>query len=168
MSKIKIFIDMDGVLAKWDTTSSVEDTYKSGYFLFRQVDEKIKALLEMIDKCYDVSILSSVYSEGTAKADKADWLRLNKINKIDKIFCPYGHKKTHWVDHIKPSILIDDFSKNLREWESVPGFVGVKYYNGINGTNGTWNGYSINHRMSPEEMFGVIENVAENLVGKEY
>lgn len=29
-----IFFDMDGVLAKWDTESAVEDTFLPGYFHF--------------------------------------------------------------------------------------------------------------------------------------
>ena len=33
---VKIFVDLDGVLAKWDAEVAVEDTYARGFFLTRE------------------------------------------------------------------------------------------------------------------------------------
>ena len=43
MCKKKIFIDMDGVLAKWNTEASFEDTFEKGYFLDRLPQENMIA-----------------------------------------------------------------------------------------------------------------------------
>lgn len=154
-----IYIDMDGVLAKWNTAASIEDTYQPGYFLMREAEASIKALLQLLQyKGYNVCLLTAAYEEGTAKADKRQWTFKNNIN-VPICFVPYGKNKANYVDKSMKNILIDDFTKNLREWESA-GNIGIKFYNGINGTHGTWNGYNINHRMSSYKMLTIVEAIA--------
>ena len=64
-----IYFDMDGVLAKWDTTTSVEDTFRPGYFLAREKEEKVAKLIYLLqEEGYTVTILSAAYEEGTARA----------------------------------------------------------------------------------------------------
>lgn len=152
-----IFIDMDGVLARWNAQASIEDTYQPGYFLAREVESKIVTLIRMlIGTGKKVAILSAVYPTGSAKADKHKWLDSIGLPDIRRIFVPYGEDKHKYIPKLsEPMLLLDDYSKNLHAWEKA-GYVGVKFYNGINGTKGTWKGLSVTADMAPEEMYGVI------------
>ena len=105
---------------------------------------------------YPVSVLSAAYTDGTAGADKEAWLQQHRLADIPVLLVPYGTNK---ADNIggKGHILVDDLTKNLKQWE-VAKFKGVKFYNGINGNHGTWKGRYISHQMSPKEMFSVIRD----------
>ena len=52
---------------------------------------------------------------------------------------------------------MDDYTKNLSEWE--PPAKGIKLINGINHTNGTWQGDKIQFTHSPEEISNMISSV---------
>ena len=159
-----LYFDMDGVLAKWDPTSSIEDTYQSGYFLEREEETTVKELiLGLMRDGYAVSILSAAYEEGTAKQDKKKWLENHGLGEVPAVFVPYGADKNDYVAPGK-QVLLDDFSKNLHAWEKA-GNTGVKFLNGINGTHGTWKGYIITNRMSAEQMAVVLKAVVEETGG---
>ena len=152
-----IFVDMDGVLAKWNPEASIEDTYTDGYFLQRVAEGKIIKLIRLLMKMGEkVAILSAVYPTGSAGPDKHKWLDRIGLPDIRRIFVPYGEDKHNFIPELKePMILLDDYSKNLHAWREA-GHVGIKFYNGVNGTHGTWDGPSINRDMTVEEMFGII------------
>ena len=165
--KTTIFIDMDGVLAKWNTEASVEETYEPGYFLRRTPEAGLVDIVnKLLSEGKQVVILSAVYGQEQAN-DKLVWLRRifdkwDVINPIDSIlgyynddslktiFCPYGGSKRDYViNHAAnllgdKNILIDDFSKNLREWTGdstvAQEFYGIKFINGINDTHKSWKG----------------------------
>ena len=155
---------MDGVLAKWKNVS-VEDTYESGYFANLKEEACIvEAVKAMHEKGYNVTILSAVYQDGHAAKDKKKWLKKKGLGSIPRIFVPYGEKK---ADHLEKepeciSILVDDFSKNLREWNKAGnGFIGIKFLNGINGTKGTWAGYLVSNKMSAGQLVNAITGIAK-------
>ena len=152
-----VFVDMDGVLARWDTTASLEDTYKDGYFSKREEEPKIKELIRTLIACgHKVAILSAVYPTGTAAADKDGWLDEHGLPDVRRIFVPYGKDKHDYIPKLdEPMVLLDDFSQNLHTWEQA-GHIGVKFLNGINGTHGTWKGCSIDRGMKVEEMYAII------------
>ena len=111
---IRYFIDMDGVLCKWDSNASVEETFSAGYFLNREPDEKIINLIkDLRDDGKSVSILSSVYENGICAAEKAIWLSKNGLGKIPQIFVPYGQRKEDYVNKEDFNVLLDDFTDNL-------------------------------------------------------
>ena len=61
------------------------------------------------------------------------------------------------IGGIKPGdVLVDDFTKNLNEWQGVA----VKLYNGINGTHGTWQGFSIHNKMTPDKMVSQLDGIS--------
>ncbi len=151
-----IYIDMDGVLAKWNIHATVEDTQKKGYFLEREPEEKVVRLVETLRKNgVKVCVLSAAYPNGYAAIEKSSWLDRIFDKALDRIFVPYGANKSDYIASNAESILIDDYSENLREWEK-SGSKAVKFYNGINGTRGTWRGNSINLDMSIDEMMEVL------------
>ena len=40
-----VYIDMDGVLCRWNTEASVEDTFEDGYFLGREEETAVKDMI---------------------------------------------------------------------------------------------------------------------------
>ena len=66
-------------------------------------------------------------------------------------------------------VLVDDYTKNLKEW---PVFGdakfgrAVKLLNGINGNNGTWTGISVSRFFSPDSIAKAILNVGRCWTGR--
>lgn len=161
MKSIKIYVDMDGVLAKWDSGASLEETYLPGFFLTRQPEPSvIGAVKILMEQGLDVCILSCAYENGYAAVEKGVWLDRAGLSDIPRVFVPYGKKKTDYIRTADVSVLLDDYSRNLHEWRE-EGNVGFKFYNGVNGNHGTWHGYSVDYRMTPEQIALVIAAVAK-------
>lgn len=154
-TKRTIYVDMDGVLAKWNTSASAEEVATRGYFLNREADRNVvlAVLLLRYEYGYDVKVLSAAY---TVRAcwEKRQWLDNHGLSDIEAIFVPYGEPKSDYVD-AENSVLIDDFGKNLAEWTGIA----IKYYNGINGHGGTKYQYFIDFNTSPARMADYINYV---------
>ncbi len=152
-NKERIFVDMDGVLAKFNHVQSEEELYEKGYFanlepLPTVVDGMKRYIKENPEK--DIYILSAYLTESPyALQEKNEWLDryLPEISSDHRIFCPCGKPKADYIigGIQKTDILIDDYTKNLTQWKAQGG-IGVKLLNGINHTRGTWQGYSIDYR----------------------
>ena len=146
----RIFVDMDGVLAKFNHVQSEEELYEKGYFaqlepLPTVVDGMKQYIKEHPDK--DIYILSAYLTESPyALQEKNEWLDryLPEIQSDHRIFCPCGKQKANYIiGGIKETdILIDDYTKNLEQWKQQGG-IGVKLLNGINGNYGTWQDYRV-------------------------
>lgn len=147
-SKKRIFVDMDGVLAKWNTNATLEDTLEKGYFLQREPQENMIEAIRDLAKSEDVTILSAVYPKEMSKyaaSEKETWLSRNGLGSAPHVFVPYGANKRSSikVSDEETVFLIDDYTKNLIEWESTFRSYGIKFCNGINDTNATWKGFRI-------------------------
>lgn len=71
------------------------------------------------------------------------------------------HIAEHIEDGIRPTdILLDDYSRNLHEWAACNAH-GIKVYNGINGTHGTWDGEYISSSMSPD---AIVRYICQSIV----
>ena len=166
MEKIKIYIDMDGCIAKWNMDASIEDTFEPGYFAALEPDERLIDAVKMLSEEYDVSILSAVYQDNHSMDDKITWLDKNGLGHLQRIFVPYGQPKQKYIDQEFTSILIDDYSKNLEEWILAKNCYGIKYLNGINATKGMWNGFMISSRMNPNAMCTTIKGIVSQLIAQ--
>lgn len=141
----RIFIDMDGTLAKWKNVLNADELYEQGYYLNLEPNLKIiEEIKSLIWKGEDIYILSS-FLDGSKYAldEKNKWLDkyLPELDSKRRIFVKYGDNKS---DYIKSGIsnsdyLLDDYTKNLIDWK-IAGGTGIKYLNGINHTKGTWKG----------------------------
>ena len=157
--KVRVYIDMDGCLAKWDPDATIQDTHRAGFFLSRKPETRlIEAVKILQEEGVDVRILSKVYNDSAAN-EKAVWLRRHGLGDIPAIFVPYeGDKSAYIMKGNRTNLLLDDFSENLREWERDKKNVAVKFRNAINGTKGTWTGDSVYYYQSAETIANEIVN----------
>ena len=86
-----------------------------------------KALYKKIMK-YDAHILSAYSgSDPTSKTGKMKWLAKNTDFKRSKInLVMRSHKQRFATTDGKPNVLVDDYIKNIKEWESKGG-IGVHH-----------------------------------------
>lgn len=163
--KINIYVDMDGVQAVYGDGDTVEKMSEVGYFRNRPVQKNVIDFIKKIsaDERFYVAILSAVFDDDHSKEEKKQWLIENGLGGVDTIFTPCGACKADYIKTVGLNILIDDYSKNLLEWENQgKGFMGIKFDNGINGNIGKWKrrrGIVLNKEMSPEDMCWMMKNL---------
>lgn len=146
---MKIFFDMDGVLAKWQWVGP--DTLAlPGYFKGLAPDESaVKAAKTLAAQAStEVYVLSAVMNDAAEK-EKNEWLDkyVPFVPKQNRIFVPYGTDKSTILPEGETDqcILVDDFNPNLFQWKGLP----IKYLNGINGSSGKWDGFTVSHDSNP-------------------
>lgn len=154
----KILFDMDGTLAVFNKEASIEEVASDGYFRTLPIIHNVVRAAEcLINRGYQVGILSSVFEDDHSKEDKLFWLS-NHMPFLDPdniFFSKYGKPKNTFIPkEWENAVLVDDLTANLKEW----GGISIKLYNGINGTKGTWNGYSVHYRSMPHV-------IADQIVG---
>lgn len=160
----RFFIDMDGVLAEWED-ASIEEMTSKNFFLSRKPDLNVCDMLKLLidrqeQEGIEIYILSS-YLLPISKAEKIEWnKKYTNIPLERQIYVPYGEDKAKALSSIggirEDDVLLDDFTWNLKRW---PG-IAVKLYNGINGTHGTWDGFSIHNNMSPFKMVCQLDGIS--------
>lgn len=135
-----LYVDMDGVLAKWEGASFQEVSSK-GFFLSRKPERHlIEAIRYMVAEDVDVHILSSVLDNEYALVEKKLWLRcwLPWMPECNCHFIPYGSVKMP-VNSEKKGYLLDDYTRNLVQWDGV----GIKFCTDCNDSRGSWDGHRI-------------------------
>lgn len=159
----QIFVDMDGCVAKWKSDATPEDLLTIGYFRNLEPQKNLIEALEILAKDYNINILSVANLTPSIKDEKTEWLKfympfVNKVYLCDDLSKPvYYMTNEHTL--IEPKdFLIDDLSKNLHEWEMFSG-TGIKFYNGINGNNGTWTGFNCMVNQTPMSLASQIKGI---------
>lgn len=167
----RIFFDMDGTLSQWED-NPIEVVAKPGYFYNR------KPVLTMVDALrkiqnqgsYEVYVLSSVFVDDHSVNEKIAWNALyTGVPKSHQIYVPYGQDKQDYLAQFSPvnnwDILVDDFSYNLHQWKGK----GIKVYNGVNGTKGSWKGAAVRNSFSADmiaeyilDAAHLLERIADN------
>lgn len=160
----RLFVDMDGTLAEFKTVDTLETLYEKDYFIRLKVNENVLGAIKQLiaDNDIDVYILSAYLTDSRyALEEKNAWLDkyLPELPQEKRLFVPCGTDKSVAVPGlIRPDdYLLDDYTKNLSEWE--PPARGIKLINGINHTNGTWQGDKIQFTHAPEELSSMISDV---------
>ena len=127
----KIFLDLDGTLAKFNVKNALNrfETEK-GFFAKLGAYKGIEIINEMA-KAGNVYIISASPNI-QADIDKMTWIEkyLPNIPKNHIVICRCGECKALVLRRLglvidKNCYLLDDYTKNLTEWESVGG-VGIK------------------------------------------
>lgn len=150
-TKKRYYIDMDGVLVKYDRNAYKGDNPRflrpnEHYYRDLEPDRKMLAFVdELIHSCRytgdEVFILTSLPLSGSLFNeqfhDKIVWLsRWVPAIDIDHIIISVTNKRdaAEYINDCKLTandILIDDYNKNLVEWNNANG-TAIKYCNGIN------------------------------------
>ena len=158
--KQRIYFDMDGVLAKWESCS-IEKTFEPGFFLSREPMRNVIAAAKMLcTDDFDVYVLSATYEDhdNHSVIEKRKWNKeYTGIPEKNQIYVPYGTDKCVGLNIRPCDVLVDDFSENLRKW---PG-TAIKLYNGINGTKGSWDGFSCHSNMKAELLYLQLKAIAD-------
>ena len=128
----KIFLDLDGTLAKFNVRNALKrfDNEK-GFFAKLGAYKNIEYINEMAKKgnVYIISASPNMYAD----IDKKAWIKkyLPNIPKQNIVLCRLGINKAKYIENKlniridKTCILLDDYTKNLVEWENAGG-VGIK------------------------------------------
>lgn len=145
----KIFLDLDGTLAKFNVRNALQrfETEK-GFFAKLGAYKGIEKINEMA-KNGNVYIISASPNI-QADIDKMTWIEkyLPNIPKNHIVLCRCGECKALVLRRLglvidKNCYLLDDYTKNLTEWESVGG-VGIKRLTKCaDNSTGKWQGLSI-------------------------
>lgn len=146
----KIFLDLDGTLAKFNVRNALNRFQtEKGFFANLKAYKGIEDINELAKKG-NVYIISASPNEQADK-DKATWidLFLPNLPKSNICFCRLGKNKAKEIKKNlniiinKECILLDDYTQNLVEWESVGG-VGIKRLTSVaNNKSGRWKGLAI-------------------------
>lgn len=166
---MRIFVDMDGTLAKWNNVE-FEQLFEQGYYRNLKPNmDIVNEVNKLISMNKDIYVLSAYLTESNyAKEEKKLWLKqyLPELKEENQIFVPYGTNKAEYLKKNYSPInnsdyLIDDYTNNLLEWKEYGG-IGVKYLNGINHTRGTWKGLMISYDYNNSLQAGLIPNTNFN------
>ena len=145
----KIFLDLDGTLAKFNVKNALNrfETEK-GFFAKLGAYKGIEVINE-IAKAGNVYIISASPNI-QADIDKMTWIEkyLPNIPKNHIVICRCGECKALVLRRLglvidKNCYLLDDYTKNLTEWESVGG-VGIKRLTKVaDNSRKLWKGFEI-------------------------
>lgn len=124
----RLFIDLDGTIAKFNVRNALERFDKEkGFFanLKAYVGYEVIDLLALTDNVY---VISASPNE-QADQDKMIWLEkyLPNIRKENITICRIGENKAKVIENKysmtidNTCFLLDDYTKNLTEWESFGG-----------------------------------------------
>lgn len=165
---IKLFLDMDGTLAKFNSQRNALERFKTekGFFTNLKPYKYIEKVNELaLREDLEVFIISATPNE-QADLDKSVWLEryLNNVKKENICFCRIGKNKANEIKRQlninidNNCLLLDDFTNNLIEWKNSKG-IGIKRLTSLaNNKSKRWKGFSIN---SLKDLPKLVEEIAE-------
>ena len=172
IDKIRIFVDMDGTLARFhDENLYLERMFEKGFFrVLKPFENAVSAIKELVkDNTSEIFILSATVNSCSLE-EKQEWLDryLPEIDKEHRIFTSLNVPKSEAIGHrlTDKDILIDDYNKNLLEWQKAGG-TSVKAKNNINhkGLHGElWKGDLIDITDTAES---IVERMTKIIVSRE-
>ena len=170
MKKIKLFVDMDGTIAKfYHTPNYLEKMYEPGYFVNLKPYAILKTIKQLASKSnIEVFVLSACVQSEYCKLEKVAWLDkyLPEVDFEHRILIDVGENKADFIDYDVDTInvLLDDYSRNIYEWNEYDfDNIGIKFVNGINDkTNKQYNlkvrnGKQLEKLLSQIALYGIGE-----------
>lgn len=121
---LKIYVDMDGVIADFNSEPNGVKRYEheeNFFFNLKPLKNNVR-FLKRLEKKYDITILSKS-PNNRAHQDKLKWLKKYGI-KSPAILIPNHLSKNDFVNENEFNVLFDDYGKNCKEFDKV-GF-GIK------------------------------------------
>lgn len=148
MKKTNIFIDMDGTLARfYEQDDCLKRMYEKGFFENLRPYKKALKMAQQIKvfaeaNQIEIYIITSCVESEYCREEKMKWLDkyLPWIDSEHRLFGGAQINKAYFAIEAKATseinLLIDDYSKNLEEWEAQFGRgTGIKVINEINNKN---------------------------------
>ena len=146
----KIFLDMDGTIARFNVRNALTRfDNEIGFFAKLLAYKGITQINEMA-KAGNVYIISASPNE-QADRDKIKWLNqyLPALKIENVVLCRLGENKAEIIksqlniEIDNETYLLDDYTKNLTEWESAGG-VGIKRLTSVSdNSRGLWKGLTL-------------------------
>lgn len=146
----KIFLDLDGTLAKFNVRNALQRfATEKGFFAKLGAYKNIEEINELA-KGGNVYIISAS-PNAQADSDKMAWITkyLPDFPVQNICFCRLGENKAKIIEKVfaikvdNTCVLLDDYTKNLTEWENVGG-VGIKRLTTVaDNSRGLWRGLAI-------------------------
>jgi 5'(3')-deoxyribonucleotidase len=131
----KLFLDMDGTIAKFNSKKNALERFaiEKGFFATLKPFKYIETIDKIIKKGEIQIFIISASPNKQADDDKILWLQtyLPNLKKENICFCRLGENKAKAIkDKLNITIdnecyLLDDYTKNLVEWENLNG-IGIK------------------------------------------
>lgn len=147
----KLFVDMDGTIAMFNSKRNALQRFDKeiGFFAKLKAFSGIEILNELA-KNNNIYIISASPNE-QADNDKIIWLKkyLPNLSFNNITLCRLGENKAEVIEKKysisinKDCLLLDDYTKNLNEWESFGG-TGIKRLTSLaDNSRGLWKGLQI-------------------------
>ena len=171
----RLYVDMDGTIARFhDEVNYLEQMFEKGFYRnLKPFDNAITGIRQLIRENSNVEVfILSAAVEGEppyCTIEKNEWLDvfMPEVDSSHRIFTKVGVPKSEYIEGgIKKSdYLLDDYNKNLREWEAEGGRA-IKCKNNINhrglgaygGEKGElWQGAVADNMHSSEEFNSELE-----------
>lgn len=135
----RLFFDMDDTLADFSILNWMNEVNCDGFFRNLKPLPFLNEVNKLASMCPEnIYILSACINNKFCKPDKIVWLKkyLPAAMKEHVFFSKVGKSKPNYVKYRfkkidKYDILIDDYSKNIEEWEAAGG-TAIKFKNGHN------------------------------------
>lgn len=149
---IKIFLDLDGTLARFNVRNALERFDKEKGFFSKLLAYKGIEIVNELAKTNQLFIISASPNK-QADIDKMIWLEkyLPNIKKENVTICRLGENKAKVIENKynitidKTCFLLDDYTKNLVEWENVGG-IGIKRITKVaDNSRKVWKGQELKH-----------------------
>ena len=159
----RLFIDLDGTVAKFNVRNALERFDKEkGFFSSLKPFVNVNVINEMIINNNNVEIfIISASPNEQADIDKLTWLNtyLPSLSKENICFCRLGQNKAKIIENKyqmtidNNCYLLDDFSKNLFEWCACGGR-GIKRLTSLaDNSRGLWKGWAIKNLIELQDFF---------------
>ena len=150
---INLFLDLDGTLAKFNSKRNALKRFDNEVGFFANL--KPYKYIEFVNSLatregVNVYIISATPNEQADK-DKLVWIKkyLNQINDKNICFCRLNENKAKVIkDKLNITIdnnclLLDDYTKNLIEWQNLNG-IGIKRITSkADNSRGLWKGHCL-------------------------
>ena len=149
---IKLFVDLDGTLARFNVRNALERFDKEEGFFANLLAYKGIEVVNKLANEIELFVISASPNE-QADNDKMIWLNkyLPNINNDNITICRLGQNKAQIIQDKYNIVidnncyLLDDYTKNLNEWESFGG-VGIKRLTQVSdNSRKLWKGLTIKH-----------------------
>lgn len=150
---IKLFLDLDGTLAKFNSKKNALERFKTekGFFASLKPFKHIEFVNDLANNTnVELFVISATPNE-QADIDKMTWINtyLPNIKKSNVCFCRIGENKAIKIkeqlniDINKSCLLLDDYTNNLVEWTKANG-IGIKRLTSLaNNSSKKWKGFAI-------------------------